>query len=160
MIGKCSIMWNLHCHLLALEDEGTEFPQEVGYLMQLYNKNEQNPQLHHSKSFKTLIVWAARRMSFPIFLDHALKETILCFCLSLPYVRILVITAFCDRSKLVSGRFQISARLLTILTNSNCWVSIFIPRGHNWLPQIFVYSPFIIIFFVSSEIWNWKRIFK
>jgi hypothetical protein len=38
---------------LALEDEGTAFPQEVGDLMQLNNKKEWNPQLHHCKSFKT-----------------------------------------------------------------------------------------------------------
>jgi hypothetical protein len=41
---------------LALEDDGTAFPQELGDLMQLYNKKEQNPQLHHCKSFKTNVV--------------------------------------------------------------------------------------------------------
>lgn len=74
---------------MAFEDEGTAFPQEVGDLMQLYNKKEQNPQLRHCKSLKSRIVWAARRMPFPIFLDCALEETILCLCLSLPFVRIL-----------------------------------------------------------------------
>lgn len=75
---------------MALENGGTAFPQEDGDLMQLSNQKEQNPQLYHCKSFKTRIVWAARRMPFPIFLDCALEETILCLCLSLPFVRILL----------------------------------------------------------------------
>jgi len=41
---------------LALEDEGTAFPQEVGDLVQLYNKKGQNPQLRHCKSLKTRTV--------------------------------------------------------------------------------------------------------
>lgn len=74
---------------MALGDEGTAFRQEDGDLMQLYIKKEQNPQLHHCKSFKTHTVWAARRIPFLMFLDCALEEIILYLCLSLPFVRIL-----------------------------------------------------------------------
>jgi len=96
---------------LALEDEGAAFTQELGELLQLYNQKEQNPQLHHCKSFKTRIVWAARRMPFPTFWDCALEEVPLS---QSSICQNLAITAFCDCRKLVFGRSQISARLPTI----------------------------------------------